>query len=104
MRVVAQLHSRARRGPGEPPTPQDFGVDANLDNFILVSAPKGLEPARRALLIAQLKEAVGTPEAETLLTKRLLMAPGLMQGAELQAALAAQSQGFAALRTSVPRP
>ena len=101
VRVVAQLHSRARRGPGEPPTPQDFGVDANLDNFILVSAPKGLEAAHRAVLIDQLKAAVGTPEVETLLTKRLLMATGLMEGAELQAALAAQSEGFAALRGRV---
>lgn len=103
VRVVAQLHSRAKRGPGEAPTPQDFGIDAYLDNLILVSAPAGLEPARRALLIDQLTQAVDTPEVEALLTRRLLMAPGLLAGDELSAALAAQSQGFAALRAAAPR-
>lgn len=102
VRVVAQLHSRARRGPGEAPTPQDFGIDANLDNFILVSAPRGLDPVQRTLLLDQLKQAVAAPEVEALLTKRLLMEPPLLEGAELQAALAAHAQGFAALRAATP--
>jgi tripartite-type tricarboxylate transporter receptor subunit TctC len=98
VRVVAQLHPRADRGPGAAPTPKNFGVDATLDNFILVSAPKGLNPADGDRLVRQFTEAVGTPDIATLLAKRLLMAPGLLQGAELRATIAAQSEVFGALR------
>jgi ABC-type nitrate/sulfonate/bicarbonate transport system substrate-binding protein len=42
VRVVAQLHPRAK--PGGGPTPQEFGVATTLDNFILISAPKGSLP------------------------------------------------------------
>ena len=69
-----------------------------MDNFILVSAPRGLKPATRDRLLDQWIDAVGTPEVTALLTKRLLMAPGLIHGAELEAALMAQRQAFALLR------
>jgi tripartite-type tricarboxylate transporter receptor subunit TctC len=98
VQVVARLHSRAEPGDQAAPGPRDFGVGATLDNFILVSAPRGLEPSARDRLLDRLIEAVGTPEVTTLLTKRLLMAPGLTHGAELEAALKAQKQAFALLR------
>jgi tripartite-type tricarboxylate transporter receptor subunit TctC len=96
VRVVAQLHPRAKAGGG--PTPQDFGVGATLDNFILISAPKGLAPEMRGSLVAQLAAAVAAPGIQTLLTQRLLMEPGLLQGEELAAAIAAQKHAFARLR------
>jgi tripartite-type tricarboxylate transporter receptor subunit TctC len=98
VRVVAQLHPRAQAGGG--PTPREFGVDATLDNFILISAPKGLAPEVRARLVAQLAEAVAAPAIETLLTQRLLMVPGLLEGDDLVRAMAAQTRTFAALRGS----
>ena len=99
VRVVAQLHPRAKAGGG--PTPQDFGVGATLDNFILISAPKGVAPDARARLVARLTEAVGAAAIQTLLTERLLMEPGLLQGEELAAAMAAQKQAFATLRSRI---
>lgn len=102
VREVAQLHSRARTGPGAAPTPKDFGVDAMLDNFILVSAPRGLAAAARARLVDQLSEAVAMPEVHAVLTERLLMAPGLLCGAELRAALEAQKRAFDLLRAASP--
>ena len=99
VRVVAQLHPRAKAGGG--PTPQDFGVGATLDNFILVSAPRGLAPEVRARLVARLAEAVAAAPIQTLLTERLLMEPGLLQGEELAAAMEAQKQAFAALRSRI---
>ncbi|HYY83871.1 MAG TPA: hypothetical protein VE686_05140, partial [Beijerinckiaceae bacterium] len=99
VRVVAQLHPRAKAGSG--PTPQDFGVVATLDNFILISAPKGVAPDARARLVARLAEAVAAAPIETLLTERLLMEPGLLQGEELAAAMAAQKQAFATLRSRI---
>jgi tripartite-type tricarboxylate transporter receptor subunit TctC len=98
VRVVARLHSQAESDRGLAPSPKDFGVEATLDNFILISAPSGLEPAVRNRLRDRLTEAVGAPDVTALLTKRLLMAPGLVRGAELEAALAAQTQAFARLR------
>ena len=99
VRVVAQLHPRAKAGGG--PTPQDFGVGATLDNFILISAPKGVAPDARARLVARLAEAVAAEPIQTLLTERLLMEPGLLQGEELAAAMAAQKQAFATLRSRI---
>ena len=99
VRVVAQLHPRAKAGGG--PTPQDFGVGATLDNFILISAPKGVAPDARARLVARLAEAVAAAPIQTLLTERLLMEPGLLQGEELAAAMAAQEQAFATLRSRI---
>jgi tripartite-type tricarboxylate transporter receptor subunit TctC len=99
VRVVAQLHPRAKAGSG--PTPQDFGVGATLDNFILISAPKGVAPDARARLVARLAEAVAAAPIQTLLTERLLMEPGLLQGEELAAAMAAQKQAFATLRSRI---
>ena len=99
VRVVAQLHPRAKAGGG--PTPQDFGVGATLDNFILISAPKGVAPDARARLVALLAEAVAAAPIQTLLTERLLMEPGLLQGEELVAAMAAQKQAFATLRSRI---
>ena len=99
VRVVAQLHPRAKAGGG--PTPQEFGVGATLDNFILISAPKGVAPDARARLVARLAEAVAAAPIQTLLTERLLMEPGLLQGEELAAAMAAQKQAFATLRARI---
>ena len=99
VRVVAQLHPRAKAGGG--PTPQDFGVGATLDNFILISAPKGVAPDARARLVARLTEAVAAAPIQTLLTERLLMEPGLLQGEELAGAMAAQEQAFATLRSRI---
>ena len=99
VRVVAQLHPRAKAGGG--PTPQDLGVGATLDNFILISAPKGVAPDARARLVARLTEAVAAAAIQTLLTERLLMEPGLLQGEELAAAMAAQKQAFATLRSRI---
>jgi tripartite-type tricarboxylate transporter receptor subunit TctC len=97
VRVVAQLHPRAKAGGG--PTPQDFGVRATLDNFILISAPRGLAPEVRARLVARLTKAVAAAPIQTLLTERLLMEPGLLQGEELAAAIASQRDAFATLRS-----
>lgn len=99
VRVVAQLHPRAKAGGG--PTPQDFGVGASLDNFILISAPEGVAPDARARLVARLTEAVAAAPIQTLLTERLLMEPGLLQGEELATAMAAQKQAFATLRSRI---
>jgi hypothetical protein len=44
---------------------------------------------------------VATPEIATLLTQRLLMAPGLMEGDELDATIAAQAKAFGALRAAM---
>jgi len=99
VRVVAQLHPRAKAGNG--PTPQDFGVGATLDNFILISAPKGVAPEARARLVARLAEAVAAAPIQTLLTERLLMEPGLLHGEELAAAMAAQKKAFATLRSRI---
>ena len=99
VRVVAQLHPRAKAGGG--PTPQEFGVGATLDNFILISAPKGVAPDTRARLVARLAEAAAAAPIQTLLTERLLMEPGLLQGEELAAAMAAQKQAFATLRSRI---
>jgi tripartite-type tricarboxylate transporter receptor subunit TctC len=96
VRVVAQLHPRAKAGGG--PTPQEFRVTATLDNFILISAPKGLAPEVRRPLVAKLAEAVAAPAIQTLLTQRLLMEPGVLQGDELAAAMTAQKHAFAQLR------
>ena len=100
VQVVARLHSGAEPGDRAAPGPRDFGVGATLDNFILVSAPRGLEPSTRDRLLERLIGAVGTPEVTALLTKRLLMASGLTHGAELEAALMAQKQAFALLRAA----
>ena len=67
-----------------------------LDNFIPVSAPFGPEPAVRDRLRDRPTEDVGTPEVTAPFRKRLPMAPGFVRGAELEAALAAQKQAFAA--------
>lgn len=98
VREVAQLHPRATTGAGAPPTPQDFGVDAVLDNFILVSAPRGLAAAERGRLVDQWSAAVATPAAQALLTQRLLMAPGLLLGDDLAATIEMQKRAFAVLR------
>jgi tripartite-type tricarboxylate transporter receptor subunit TctC len=102
VRVVAQLHPRAETGPGAAPTPQHCGVEAMLDNFILLSAPKGLSEGDRTRLVRQFTEAAATPEIATLLTQRLLMAPGLMEGDKLEATIAAQAKAFGALRAAMP--
>ena len=102
LRVVAQLHPRARAGAG--PTPKDFGVDATLDNFILVSVPKGVPPETKATLVRRLAEAVAAPQVQRLLTERLLMEPGLLEGAELAAALAAQRRAFGLIREQMAAP
>jgi tripartite-type tricarboxylate transporter receptor subunit TctC len=104
VREVAQLHPHAKTGPGAAPTPKDFGVDAMLDNFILISAPQGLAAAERARLVDQLSEAVATPEVQVVTTERLLMAPGLLHGADLAAAIEAQKQAFDVLRSESPGP
>jgi tripartite-type tricarboxylate transporter receptor subunit TctC len=104
VREVAQLHPRAKTGPGAAPTPKDFGVDAMLDNFILISAPQGLAAAERARLVDQLSEAVATPEVQVVTTERLLMAPGLLHGGDLAAAIEAQKQAFDVLRSESPGP
>jgi tripartite-type tricarboxylate transporter receptor subunit TctC len=101
VRVVAQLHPRAETHAGAAPSPKDFGLGAVLDNFILISAPAGLAPPRKAELVDQLAQAIGTSAITEVLTRRLLMLPGLMQGAEVEAALAAQRRDFALLRSEV---
>lgn len=100
VRVVAQLHPRT--GPLPYPTPRDFGVDAALDNFILIAARSGLAPEERSRIVAELKAAVGTPEIQAVLTERLLMSPALLEGAALEAALDEQERMFAALRIERP--
>jgi tripartite-type tricarboxylate transporter receptor subunit TctC len=102
VRVVAQLHPRAKAGSG--PTPQDFGVGATLDNFILISAPRGVAPDDRARLVTRLAEAVAAAPIQTLLTERLLMEPGLLQGEELAVAIEAQAETFASLRAQMAAP
>jgi tripartite-type tricarboxylate transporter receptor subunit TctC len=98
VRVVARLHSNAAPRSDDTPSPKDFGIEATLDNFILISAPRGLTPGTRDRLVGELSDAAGAPEVTALLTKRLLMAPGLIHGGELHAALKAQGQAFAVLR------
>lgn len=100
VRLMAHLHPRAAQGPGATPTPAAYGVEAVLDNFILVSAPKGVGAAERSRLIEQLKAVVETPEIIRLLTKRLLMQPGVIEGPALDQAFAAQKRDFALLRGS----
>lgn len=101
VRVVARLHSPTEPGHEAMPGPAEFGVDAALDNFILISAPRGLPSGGKHRLIGQLSNAVGAPEVTELLSKRLLMAPGLMRNGELEAALATQKRSFALTREAV---
>jgi tripartite-type tricarboxylate transporter receptor subunit TctC len=104
VRVVARLHPNRDTYKGDalvadaPPTPSAFGVNAMLDNCILISAPMGLPEAERAQLIDELRAAVDTPEVTALLTKRLLMVPGITEGSELAAVLIAQRQAFSRLK------
>lgn len=100
IRVVAQLHPRAKVGGG--PSPKDFGVGATLDNFILFSAPKGLASEVRARLVARLTDAAAAAPIQALLAERLLMESGLLQGEELAAAMEAQTEAFASLRAQLP--
>lgn len=96
VRVVARLHPRTDSVPY--PSPRDFGVDAALDNFILIAAPRGVAPGERSRVVAELKAAVATPEIQAVLRERLLMSPGLLEGVALEAALDEQEHMFAALR------
>jgi tripartite-type tricarboxylate transporter receptor subunit TctC len=98
VRVMARLHPRAEMGPDTAPMPKDFGIGAVLDNCILISAPDGLAPAEKARLVDQLSASVNTPEIDAVLTRRLLMSPGLLRGAELEAALERQRRDFVSLR------
>jgi tripartite-type tricarboxylate transporter receptor subunit TctC len=95
-RVVAQLSPRA--GSIRYPTPRDFGIDAALDNFILIATPSGVATEERSRLVAELKAAIQTPDIQAVLTERLLMSPALLEGAALEAALDEQERMFAALR------
>jgi tripartite-type tricarboxylate transporter receptor subunit TctC len=97
VRVVAQLHPRA--GATRYPAPRDFGVDAALDNFILIAAPRGVAAAERRRLVGELGAAIAAPEIQAVLRERLLMSPGLLEGAALEAALDEQERMFTALRS-----
>ncbi|MCW5771026.1 MAG: hypothetical protein KIT16_05265 [Rhodospirillaceae bacterium] len=98
VRVLAQLHGRAERGPGAPPTPRDLGVDAVQENFAMISTRADAAPDAKARSVALLLEALSAPSVSALVADRLLMVPGAMVGAELEAALAAQRETFAKLR------
>ena len=100
LRIMVQLHPRADRSAGAPPMPRDLGVDAVLDNFVLISARRGIAAERRDRLIEELSAAFADAEIATLVSKRLLMTPGLMRGVELTEALASQRRSFEALRAA----
>lgn len=101
VRVVARLHSPTEPGHVALPGPAEFGVNAALDNFILISAPRGLPSSGKHRLVEQLSNVVEVSEVTELLTKRLLMAPGLMREGELEAALTEQKRAFALLREAL---
>jgi tripartite-type tricarboxylate transporter receptor subunit TctC len=103
LRVLVQLHPRADRGTGAAPMPRDLGIDAVLDNFILISTRRGMPAGRRDRLIDRLSEALAESAITTLLAQRLLMSPALLRGAELADALATQRQSFETLRAEKPR-
>jgi len=96
VKVVAQLHSR----DSEPRLlkPLDFGVDADMDNFILISAPHGIPANRKAAIAAALIEATSDPRVQEVITNKLLMTPALLKDADLRAALKRQTRGFEVLR------
>jgi tripartite-type tricarboxylate transporter receptor subunit TctC len=101
VRVLAELHPRARGGPGRPPTPKDFGADLVQDNFALLSTRRGAAPAAKAKSVEILLAALDEPSVTALIADRLLMVPGLLRGAALAAALAAQREAFVKLRAYV---
>jgi tripartite-type tricarboxylate transporter receptor subunit TctC len=98
VRVLAQLHGRADTGPGAAPTPKDLGVDAVQENYAMLSIRAGADPEGQARSVELLLAALDDPRVAALVAERLLMAPGVMQGAALDAALATQRETFARLR------
>lgn len=103
LRVVARLHPRDQPGAGTP-DPHDFGVDAALNMFVLISTPKGAPAAAKTQLIARLAEAAETPETRELLVRRLAMLPDVLRGAELTAAIEEQKRDFARLQPAAVVP
>ncbi|MGH7002531.1 MAG: tripartite tricarboxylate transporter substrate-binding protein [Alphaproteobacteria bacterium] len=101
VRVMTQLHPRAVRGNGAPPTPRDLGVDVVQENFAMLSIRRDADPAAAAESLAELARVLRAPSAEALIADRLLMVPGLLEGAALDAALAAQREVFVKLRAAV---
>jgi tripartite-type tricarboxylate transporter receptor subunit TctC len=98
VRVVAQLHARARRRPGELPTPGDFGLDLVQENFALLSTRRDADAKNQAESLAQVFAALREPDTSALIAERLLMVPGLLEGSALAAALAQQRDFFTRLR------
>lgn len=99
LRVLAQLHGRPERGPDAAPTAKELGVDAVQENFAMISIRAGAEPGTKARSVALLLRALAEPSVAELVADRLLMVPGVLQAEALDAALAAQREAFARLRT-----
>ena len=95
---LAQLHPRARRGNGAAPTPRDLGVDVAQDNFAMLWARRDADSAAIDASVKRLVAVLDRPEIEAMIRDGLLMVPGLLRGAALEKALAAQRESFAALR------
>lgn len=98
VRVLAQLHPRATRGNGAAPTPRDLGVDVVQDNFAMLWARRDADSDAIDVSVRRLVAVLNRPEIETMIRDGLLMVPGLLRGAALEKALAAQRDSFAALR------
>lgn len=98
VRVLALLHPRLETGSGAPPGLPALGLDVLIDNFILVCAPRGLADDVRGRVVNALRACFETPEIQTFVRDRLLMAPGLLVQPELDTALERQSLSLEKLR------
>lgn len=100
VRVLTQLHPRATRGAGAAPTPRDLGVDVVQDNFAMLWTRRDADSAAVDASLKRLVAVLERAEISDFVRDGLLMVPGLMRGAMLEKALAAQRQSFVALRQS----
>ena len=100
VRVLTQLHPRATRGPGAPPMPRDLGVDVVQDNFAMLWTRRDADSSAVEASLKRLVAVIDRPEISTFIRDGLLMVPGLMRGAVLEKALAAQRESFKSLRVA----
>lgn len=85
IKVIGRLSSTAS---GDTPTLADLGAgNAELDDWMLLSVPRGVDPAVKAALLQALLKAASDPSIAPLLTDKLLMGTGVQSGADLTAAL-----------------
>jgi tripartite-type tricarboxylate transporter receptor subunit TctC len=88
LKVVGRMSTSAE---GDSPTAADLGApEAEVPDWMLISAPAGLEPNVKAELTERLLGAVNDPSITPFLTGTLLMAEGVLAGEELAAAIADQ--------------